>query len=153
MPAVLFVCLGNICRSPTAEAVFRHKAAAAGLDARCDSAGTGDWHKGEPPYMPSIFSAQKRGYDLTPLRARVIEPADFLTFDHILGMDKSNLRDLRALRPDGGTEPQLLLHYAPKYGSDIADPWYSREFDKTLEMIEAAVDGLIAHLQTRQPPQ
>ncbi len=99
--SVLFVCLGNICRSPTAEAVFRERAARAGLAQRIvvDSAGTGDWHVGRPPDRRAIAHAAKRGYDLTPLRARQVAPGDFDRFRWILAMDEANLRDLRALRP------------------------------------------------------
>ena len=153
MTAVLFICLGNICRSPTAEAVFRARAAAAGLDATADSCGTGGWHAGEPPYLPSIEAAARRGYDLRPLRARQIRPEDFTRFDHLLVMDRSNLRDAMALCPPEGAKPQLLLDYAPQAGrSDVPDPWYTRDFEGTLDLIEAATDGLIRALQA-QPPQ
>ena len=146
-PRVLFVCLGNICRSPTAEAVFRQRAAQAGLVAETDSAGTGDWHIGEPPYAPAIEAALKRGYDLRSLRARQITPQDFLTFSHILVMDRSNLHDCRALCPATGTAPRLLLDYSATPGQDIADPWFTRAFDTTLTQIETGVSGLISALQ------
>lgn len=147
MTAVLFICLGNICRSPTAEAVFRARAAAAGLDATADSCGTGGWHAGEPPYLPSIEAAARRGYDLRPLRARQIRPEDFTRFDHLLVMDRSNLADVRALMPPGGTAPRLFLEHAPELGrSDLPDPWYTRDFEGTLDLIEAATDGLIRDL-------
>ena len=147
MTAVLFVCLGNICRSPTAEAVLRTKAAEMRLTV--DSCGTGGWHEGEPPYLPAIEAALRRGYDLRTLRARKITAADFTRFDHILVMDKSNLRDTLALMPAGGTRPQLLMDYAPDLGkADIADPWYSRDFDGVLDLIEAACDGLLRKLRS-----
>src|SRR6478609_10576245 len=96
---VLFVCLGNICRSPTAEGVFRHTIAQAGLASHfhVDSAGTGDWHVGNPPDRRAIAAARRRGYDLTPLRGRQVEVADFRRFGWILAMDRYNLRALNAL--------------------------------------------------------
>lgn len=149
-PRVLFVCLGNICRSPTAEAVFRDRARRAGLSVTADSCGTSGWHEGEAPYPPAIKAAAARGYDLTGLRARQIQTADFASFDHILVMDRKNLYDTEAMCPTGGTEPQLFLSYAPQFGSDVPDPWYSGDFDGVLDMIEAASDGLIATLLAKQ---
>ena len=146
MTQILFVCLGNICRSPTAEGVLRARAQKAGLKLVVDSCGTGGWHAGEPPHPPAVQAAKRRGYDLSPLRARQITPADFTAFDHILVMDRRNLADARDMKPKGGIEPQLFLHYAPAFGLDIADPWYSGDFDGVLDMIEAANDGLIATL-------
>lgn len=147
MTRVLFVCLGNICRSPTAEAVFRARADRAGLKVTVDSCGTGGWHAGEPPYLPAIEAAAERGYDLRALRARQLTAADFTAFDHILVMDRANLADAQAVRPKGGTEPKLFLTYAPGLGkTDIPDPWYTRDFEGTLDLIEAASDGLIAAL-------
>ena len=144
---ILFVCLGNICRSPTAEGVFRALARAAGLPVRVDSCGTGHWHAGEPPNPPAVIAARKRGYDLSDLRARQIDIADFTRFDRILVMDRSNLRDVLALRPEGGTRPELFLTYAPQHGQEIPDPWYTGEYDRTLDLIEDAAQGLVAALQ------
>lgn len=149
MTRVLFVCLGNICRSPTAEGVFRARAAKAGLAVTVDSCGTGGWHAGEAPYPPAIAAAQARGYDLSRLRARQITPADFTRFDHILVMDRRNLADAMALRPDGGNLPRLFLGHAPQFGQEVPDPWYTGDFDGVLDMIEAASDGLIAALQPK----
>lgn len=146
-PRILFVCLGNICRSPTAEGVFRALAAAEGLRVEVDSCGTGGWHAGEPPHPPAIAAAKARGCDLTGLRARQITRADFTRFDRIVVMDRANLRDVRALRPDGGTEPELFLTHAPQHGAEVPDPWYTGEYDRTLDMIEDAARGLIAAMQ------
>ena len=146
MTRLLFVCLGNICRSPTAEAVFAQRAWVAGLRVQVDSCGTSGWHQGEPPYPPAIAAAAKRGYDLSALRARQISPADFHDFSHILVMDRRNLADVQALCPTGGTAPQLFMDYAPAFGDEVPDPWYTGEFDTVLAMIEAASDGLIAAL-------
>lgn len=150
MTRILFVCLGNICRSPTAEAVFRARAARAGLAVTVDSCGTGGWHVGEAPHPPAIKAALARGYDLGPLRARQITRADFTAFDRILVMDRRNLSDAAALRPKGGTEPELFLSHAPAYGQDVPDPWYTGDFDTVLDMIEAASDGLIADLRAKR---
>lgn len=147
MTSVLFVCLGNICRSPTAEAVFRSRATEAGLTVMVDSCGTGGWHRGEPPYMPAIEAAARRGYDMRALRARHLTADDFRRFEHVLVMDRSNLTDAQALMPAGGTQPRLFLSHAPELGrSEVPDPWYSRDFDGALDLIEAATDGLIRDL-------
>jgi protein-tyrosine phosphatase len=149
---ILFVCLGNICRSPTAEVVLRTRARRAGLDQRLlvASAGTGDWHVGMPPDRRAIAHASKRGYDLSVVRARQIARPDFDRFDWILAMDQANLRDLRLLRP-----PQfagrlgLFLDFAPHLGlRDVPDPYYgaSLHFERVLDLVEQASDGLLAHL-------
>lgn len=128
-PAVLFVCLGNICRSPLAEAAFRHEAELAGLDIEADSAGTGDWHTGSPPDPRSVAKAREAGIDISGLRARQIESGDFRRFSHILAMDKQNLADIRALAPSDATaEINLLMDLVPgREGVDIADPYYGGE--------------------------
>ncbi|MCB1630757.1 MAG: low molecular weight phosphotyrosine protein phosphatase [Pseudomonadales bacterium] len=150
---VLFVCLGNICRSPTADAVFTHKARALGLDSRLhiDSAGTGDWHLGEPPDRRSQRHAAQRGYDLSMLRARQVLPGDFRRFDFVLAMDRSNLADLERLRPGTGvTRPQLLLPFGSSGLLDVPDPYHGdeREFEAVLDLIEEATDALLAHIRT-----
>lgn len=148
---VLFVCLGNICRSPTAEAVARAMAEAEGLEAVFDSAGTGDWHLGHPPYPPAIRAGAERGYDLSPLRARQVTATDFAAFDHILAMDRANLDALNRLRPDGtGPRPRLFLDYAEGVGTEeVPDPYFTGDFDDTLDLIEAASRGLIAQLRQK----
>jgi protein-tyrosine phosphatase len=148
MTRVLFVCLGNICRSPTAEGVFRAEAGRQGLTVKVDSAGTSDWHIGHPPYGPAIKAAAARGYDLSPLRARQVTPGDFDAFDLIVVMDDDNLYAVEALRPRGADTPvRLFLDFAPEIGrSDVPDPYYTRDFDEALDLIEAASRGLAQHL-------
>lgn len=139
---VLMVCLGNICRSPTAEAVLRHKLAAAGLDrhVEVDSAGTGGWHVGDPPDARSQRHALRRGYDLSALRARRVAEADFERFDLILAMDEDNLADLERLRPDGGGRAELRLFA----GRPVPDPYAGGPagFEAVLDLVEAASDAL-----------
>lgn len=148
--SILFVCLGNICRSPTAEAVLRKLAQDAGLKVQIDSAGTGNWHEGEPPHPPMIRAAQARGYDLSPLRARQVQPADFSRFDRIFAMDRQNLRALQDLSAPGQTQPELFLPLAPGCGyEEMPDPWYTGEFDLTIDLCEAAAKGLLRQLQPR----
>ena len=145
---ILFVCLGNICRSPTAEAVLRHKAARAGLELTIDSAGTGDWHIGHPPHPPMIRAARARGYDLSAQRARQISAADFSRFDLILVADESNLRDVEALRPDGSETPvALFAPYAGGPETAVPDPYYTGDFDGALDLVERAATGLVDQLQ------
>lgn len=148
---VLFVCLGNICRSPTAEAVARAMAEADYVAAEFDSAGTGDWHVGNPPYPPAIRAAAARGYDLGPLRARQVSAEDFAVFDHVLAMDRANLQALERLRPMGtGPAPRLFLDYADGVSTEeVPDPYFTRDFDAALDLIEAASRGLIAQLRQK----
>ena len=146
--SLLFVCLGNICRSPTAEAVFRARAAALGLDARTDSAGTGDWHVGKPPYGPAAAAAAARGSDLSSLRARPVQPEDFHGFDLIVAMDADNRAALEALRPAGaGTPVRLMLDHLPGHaGQPVPDPYFTRDFEGALDLVEAAADALARQL-------
>lgn len=140
---VLCVCLGNICRSPTAEAVLRKLA---GDRLVVDSAGTGDWHIGNPPYPPAIEAAATRGYDLSNLRARQITAHDFVDFDLILAMDAQNFADIEALRPAGNDTPvHLFMDYAPEASETaVPDPYYTQNFDEALDLIEQAASGLVA---------
>lgn len=149
MKKILFVCLGNICRSPTAEAVFAHKAQAAGLPVLVDSAGTGNWHVGEPPYGPMTAAAAQRGYDLSPLRARQFIQADFGSYDLIVVMDDDNLRDVEARRPKGSETPvSLMMDFTQTgQGRPVPDPYYTRAFDETLDLVEEAAAGLVRALQ------
>jgi protein-tyrosine phosphatase len=147
--SVLFVCLGNICRSPTIEGVFRTTLEQQRLDRRVhvDSAGTGDYHIGLPPDPRAIHAARRRGYDLTALRARQIEPADFARFGWIFAMDESNLRALEAMKPAGyAGHLGLLLDLVPELGvREVPDPYFGgREgFDRVLDLAEAASEALV----------
>lgn len=134
-PRILCVCLGNICRSPTAEAVLRAHLPSAEID----SAGTASWHIGKPPYGPAQDAAAQRGYDLSPQRARQINTTDFTRFDLILAMDRQNLADLKAMAPSQGA--QLALFTNAIGGGDVPDPYYTRDFDGALSLIEAAARG------------
>ena len=144
MTRILFVCLGNICRSPAAEGVMRSLLP----DAALDSAGTSNWHIGDPPYGPMIAAAKARGYDLTPLKARQLTAIDFDQFDLILAMDRNNFADLESVRPQGNTtKVHFLTDFIPgSEGRDVPDPYYTRDFEGTLDLIEQACAGVLAHL-------
>ena len=150
--SVLFVCMGNICRSPTAETVFRDRAARAGLqdELLIESAGIGDWHVGQPPDDRAIAHARRRGYDLSCLRARQVVREDFSRFDWILAMDLRNLRDLRTLRPpDYAGHLGLFLDLAPELGvREVPDPYFGGAdgFETVLELTERASDALLARI-------
>lgn len=154
---ILFVCLGNICRSPTAEVVFRALALREAPDIvlEVDSAGTAAYHVGELPDRRTRQAAARRGYDLSALRARIVEADDFEHFDLILAMDRENLRALeRSAPPHARERLRLFLEFAPETGvSEVPDPYYGgpNGFEDVLDLIEAASRGLIAHLrrQTR----
>ena len=155
MIRVLFVCLGNICRSPTAEVVLRHIAAREypDLSLHVDSAGTAGYHVGEPPDVRAQEAARRRGYDMSSLRARVVEPADFERFDLILAMDRSNLAVLRRRAPATWHERiRLFLEFAPDLGTlEVPDPYYGgpNGFEEVLDLVEAASRGLLNHLRAR----
>jgi protein-tyrosine phosphatase len=152
---VLFICLGNICRSPTAEGVLRHLAAqeAPNLSIEIDSAGTADYHIGAPPDSRSRRAALKRGIDLSGLRARQVTVDDFAHFDLILAMDGDNLRELQAMKPpDAHASLKLFLEYAPELNlRDVPDPYYrdAGAFEEVLDLTSAASRGLLASLQHR----
>ena len=147
---VLMVCLGNICRSPTAEAMLRSKVHAAGLDDRIevDSAGTADYHVDSPPDRRAVAHGEKRGLEMRHLRGRQVSREDFERFDFILAMDEDNLADLQRLRPPGSrAKVALLMSYAPRAGSRVVpDPYYGAAdgFEAVLDLVEAAADGFIA---------
>ncbi|MDZ7800500.1 MAG: low molecular weight protein-tyrosine-phosphatase [Trueperaceae bacterium] len=161
---VLFVCMGNICRSPTAEGVFRDKLDRAGLADRVevDSAGTGDWHVGQAPDSRAQEAAKRRGIDLSDIRGRQVEPSDLSRFDYLLAMDGGNLWSLQALahgaRGRAGAEDgdppriQKLLEFAPDAPrSDVPDPYAGGErgFEEVLDLIDAATDGLLEEVRGR----
>ena len=153
--SVLFVCLGNICRSPTAEAVFRERVLAAGLEAhiRIDSAGTGDWHIGRAPDPRTREAAARRGYQMDTLRARKVSPQDFYEFDVVLAMDNTNLADLQAMQPaDVNVTLGRFLDYSTAASvKEVPDPYYGGEdgFDRVLDLIEGGADGLLDALRER----
>lgn len=146
-PTVLFVCLGNICRSPTAEAVFRKRAADAGLDIHIESAGTGAWHAGERPDTRAIEAGERRGYSFAGQSARKIKSDDFARFDYILAMDGKNLKDLQDMQPEtySGTLALFLDFVKDTSISEVPDPYYGGPdgFENVIDLIEAASDGLI----------
>ncbi|MEC9367855.1 MAG: low molecular weight protein-tyrosine-phosphatase [Pseudomonadota bacterium] len=151
---LLFVCLGNICRSPMAEGVFRSIAAEAGIGGlQVDSAGTGDWHVGNPPDARATRAARARGVDISGQRARQVSVDDFDSFDIILAMDSANMAHLRALVPHGSHKVRLFLEFAPESGeSDVPDPYSGGAdgFERALDLIEAASRGLCAELNARR---
>ncbi|KWE56528.1 phosphotyrosine protein phosphatase [Burkholderia ubonensis] len=155
--AICFVCLGNICRSPTAEGVMRHQVEAAGLADRIDvdSAGTGDWHVGEPPDARAQAAARTRGYDLSALRARQVSAADFERFDLLLAMDEANLAELRRRCPEQHRDKvRLLMEFASgAAASEVADPYFggAQGFEQVLDQCEAACRGLLDTLRPRVP--
>ena len=152
---VLFVCMGNICRSPTAEGVFRHMVAAAGLSRiiNVDSAGTHGYHAGDPPDARACAVAARRGYDLNRLRARQVTQQDFERFDYVLAMDRANLACLELIRPPVYQgEVALLLQYAPQPSRlEVPDPYYggARGFELVLDLVESASQGLLASIRER----
>jgi protein-tyrosine phosphatase len=151
---ILFVCLGNICRSPTAEVVLRTLAAreAPELTLEVDSAGTAGYHVGDPPDRRTQAAAARRGYDLSALRARIVEPADFERFDLLLAMDRDNLAVLKRRSPAGArSQLRLFLEYAPELGvAEVPDPYYGgvNGFEEVIDLAESASRGLIKHLRS-----
>jgi len=152
MPSVLFVCLGNICRSPTAEGVLRAIAAREfpALKLEIDSAGTADYHVGEPPDRRTVAAARRRGYDLAGLRARCVQSEDFSRFNYVLAMDRANLAELERLRPkDASTQIALFLEFAADASElEVPDPYYGgvEDFERVLDLCEMAARGLLARL-------
>jgi len=156
MVKILFVCMGNICRSPTAEGVFRHKVKAAGLENKIhiDSAGTIAYHVGHPPDPRAQKAALKRGVDLSPQRARRVSRRDFEEFDFVIAMDSDNHYELEAICPTGHED---RLHMFLKFArnsreTDVPDPYYGgvNGFETVLDLIEDASEGLLTHLQEQK---
>jgi len=144
---ILFVCLGNICRSPTAEAVTRAKARLRGIEIDIDSAGTGDWHIGKPPYGPMQVAARAQGYEMSDLRARQVRASDAQDFDLVIAMDEDNRRDLAHLN-----RPVVLFtdYAAASAATEVPDPYFTRDFDGALDLIETCADGLLDALEQRR---
>lgn len=151
MIRVLFVCLGNICRSPTAEGIFRKlvedKDLAQSIDV--DSAGTSDWHIGEPPDTRAQATALSRGINLATLQGRKVTSDDFRRFDYVIAMDSANHQKLLALCPPGQeSRLRMCLSFAPETGLlDVPDPYYDDGFDRVFQMLEAASQGLLAEIR------
>jgi len=153
MIRVLFVCLGNICRSPTADGIFRELVARAGLQAHIlvDSAGTSGWHIGKAPDSRTIAAARARGFDLGSLRARQVSSADFAEYDYVLAMDKSNLKDLQSLKPSNyrGQLGLFLTFGSQEQYREVPDPYYGEgdAFELVLDLVEDAAQGLLNHIR------
>ena len=150
---VLFVCMGNICRSPTAQGVFEKVVEEAGLGHRIEihSAGTHAYHVGEPPDARAQQAAGRRGYDLSAQRARRVQAEDFIEYHYVLAMDQSNFADLQALAlPDHAERLKLFLEFARDLpDTDVPDPYYGgrQGFERVLDLIEAASNGLLEHIR------
>ena len=153
---ILFVCMGNICRSPTAEGVFRRLASqrAPDLTLEIDSAGTHDYHIGEPPDRRAVSAALRRSIDLSGLRARRVHEEDFERFDLILAMDEENLRELRQrAMPRQHERIRLMMEYAPQAGrTAVPDPYYggAQGFEEVLDLLEEAAEGLLQELLAKR---
>ena len=154
--AVLFVCLGNICRSPLAEAAFALEADRLGIDATVDSAGTGSWHVGDPPDRRAQAVARRHGTDISAYRGRQVSREDFYRFTHVIALDRDNLDQLRALCPEDGTaELSLLLdHVEGRGGEPVADPYYGGEegFEVTWADVREGAKALAEKLQRKTGP-
>lgn len=154
MVRVLFVCLGNICRSPTAEGVFRQLLAREGLETGVDvdSAGTAAYHVGEPPDERAREAALRRGVDLSAIRGRRAEPEDLERFDYVLAMDRENHEHLLAIAGGHGHKVRLLMEYSRRFDvEEVPDPYYggANGFERVLDMIEDASEGLLRELRRR----
>ncbi len=155
---VLFICMGNICRSPTAEGVFREKVRLAGLADRVsiDSAGTHNYHPGEAPDARSQRHAKARGYDISDLRARVLRAEDFERFDLMVVMDEANFATVRARLPEDARSKlrrmmEFSAYHSARRALEVPDPYYGEaaDFERVLDMVEAASEGLVAHVRAQ----
>lgn len=146
MISVLFVCLGNICRSPMAEAVFRHYVQEAGLSDRIqtDSAGTGNWHIGEPPHQGTRHKLEEKGISYEGITARQVAKKDFAHFTYIIGMDESNVSNLRKLAGDPEAKVYRFVDFIPETTyTEVPDPWYTGNFDETYQLISVGCKELL----------
>jgi protein-tyrosine phosphatase len=152
---VLFVCTGNICRSPSAEAILRHKAGQRGLadTLQIDSAGLGEWHLGHPPDPRAVDAVEARGYPMGAQTARLVDRRDFQRFDFVVAMDEGHYTELARMCPaDARDRLRLFLEFAPHAGGkSVPDPYYgdARGFDTMVDLIEAGTDGLLAEIAER----
>ena len=159
MLRVLFVCTGNICRSPTAEAVLRQLVRDAGLSERVEvrSAGTQGYHVGQPADRRSVEHARRRGYDLQAHRARQVSSEDFSAFDYVIAMDRGHEQELMRIAPDAGRHKlALMMRYGGSSGeADVPDPYYggSEDFEQVLNLVERAGRGLLADIAARLAPK
>ncbi|ABM00200.1 low molecular weight protein-tyrosine-phosphatase [Shewanella amazonensis] len=148
--SILFVCMGNICRSPSAEAVFRQRAIRAGLDLVIDSAGTIGYHQGEAPDARSVKAGEARGYDFSGMRARQVKDSDFMRFDLILAADKDNLAELKRRCPaEFRHKLRLILSFGESDIEEVPDPYYGGNagFERVLDLLEHSSDALIAAIK------